>query len=190
MSKLVVTEFISLDGVFQAPGPDGSGYKYEGWTFDFFNEEFTKFKSDELEASDALLLGRVTYDGFAKAWPQRKGDPFSDKFNSMPKYVVSKTLKESTWNNSHIISENILEEIKKLKENKGGDLVVHGSGELVRFLTENNLVDQFNFLVYPVVLGEGKRLFEGIKDKTKLELIEEKPFKTGVILLKYKPAKS
>src|SRR5438067_8408500 len=132
MRKIIVTEFVSLDGVFQAPGPDGSGYKYEGWTFPYTNDEFIKFKSEELKEADAQLLGRVTYEGFAKAWPERKGDWFSDKFNAMPKYVVSKTLKKAEWNNSRIISKNVVEEIKKLKTTLPGigDIVVHGSGML------------------------------------------------------------
>ena len=184
MRKLVITEFVSLDGVFQAPGPDGTGYKYEGWTFPYSNEEFMKFKSVELKASDMLLLGRITYDGFAAAWPQRKGDWFSDKFNAMPKYVVSKTLKKATWNNSHIISGNVALEIKKLKEGGGGDVTVHGSGKLARFLIEEKLADELTLMVYPIVLGTGKKLFEGMK-KTDFKLLSEKKFKTGVVVLQY-----
>jgi dihydrofolate reductase len=187
--KLVVTEFLSLDGVFEAPGPEGIGYKYEGWTFPYSNDEFMKFKTAELEAAEVMLLGRITYEGFAKAWPQRKGDPFSDKFNSMPKYVVSKSLKSADWENSHIIRSNFKGEIQKLKDNPpaggGGDINVHGSGTLVRFLTENNLVDQFNLLMYPVILGTGKRLFENLKEMKNLKLIESQTFATGVVALKY-----
>src|SRR5258706_12548814 len=129
MRKIIVTEFMSLDGVFEAPGPDGSGYKYEGWTFPYHSEEFGKFKFDELFASDALLLGRVTYEGFAKAWPGRTDEiGFADKFNSMPKYVVSKTLKNVEWNNSHIISTNSIEAIQKLKNQEGESITVHVSG--------------------------------------------------------------
>jgi len=186
MRKLVVTEFLSLDGVFQAPGPDGSGFKYEGWTFAYNDQDFMTFKMDELKASDMLLLGRVTYDGFAKAWPKMSGDEFSDKFNSMPKYVVSSTLKKADWNNSHIISTNVVEEIQKLKEEDGGDIAVHGSGQLIRFLTEHKLVDQFNLLVYPIVLGQGKKLFEGTP-KTELKLIDSAAFSTGVMKLIYQP---
>lgn len=188
MRKLVVTEFVSLDGVFQAPGPDGSGFKYEGWTFPYGNEEFMQFKTKELEESEMQLLGRVTYDSFAKAWPERKGDWFSDKFNAMPKYVVSKTLKKATWQNSHIISDNVIEEVKKLKNGSGGDIDVHGSGQLVRFLLDNHLVDQINILLYPVVLGSGKKLFDDAQ-MAKLELVESKPFSTGVVQLIYHPAK-
>lgn len=189
MRKLVITEFMSLDGVFEAPGPDGSGFKYEGWTMPYANEEFIKFKSEELKSADIQLLGRITYEGFAKAWPQRSGDEFSDKFNSMPKYVVSNTLIKAEWNNSHIIKgDNVVEEIKKLKAGEGGDIVVHGSGVLTRFLLEQGLVDELTILLYPVVLGTGKRLFADI-NKTDLKLIESKPFSSGVVLLGYQPKK-
>lgn len=187
MRRIVVTEFISLDGVFESPGPDGSGFKYEGWTMQYGNEEFMKFKMDELRAADAQLLGRITYEGFAKAWPERSGDEFSDKFNSMPKYVVSSTLKKAEWNNSHIIKDNIAVEIAKLKEEKGEDILIAGSGKLVNFLLELGLVDELRLLVYPVVLGIGKRLFKD--SHVKLKLIEATPFKTGVVALRYEPLK-
>ncbi len=185
MRKLIVTEFMSLDGVFQAPGPDGSGFKYEGWTFPYHSEEFGKFKFEELQETDILLLGRVTYEGFAKAWPGQK-DPsgFADKFNSMPKYVVSKTLKKADWTNSHIINTDVIEEIQALKDQDGGNIVVHGSGTLARFLMENGLVDEVTILLYPIVLGEGKQLFADIH-KTGLKLIETKPFKSGIVVLRY-----
>lgn len=189
MRKLLVTEFMSLGGVFQAPGPDGSGFKYEGWTFPYHSDEFQTFKMAELNTTDILLLGRVTYEGFAKAWPKMSGDPFSDKFNSMPKYVASKTLKTADWNNSHIISDNVVEEVQKLKDQEGGDIAVHGSGTLARFLIENNLVDELTILLYSVVLGTGKRLFEDI-NKTGLKLIEAKPFKSGIVVLRYQPEKT
>jgi len=188
MRKLIVTEFMSLDGVFEAPGPDGSRFKYEGWTFPYMNEEFQKFKLAETMDSDALLLGRVTYEGFAKAWPGRTDEAgFADKFNSMPKYVVSKTLKKANWNNSHIINDNVASEIQKLKKADGKAIVVHGSGTLARFLLENKLADELTILVYPVVLGIGERLFANMQ-KTDLKLVESKAFVTGVIALRYKPA--
>jgi len=180
----VVTEFISLDGVFESPGPDGSGFKYEGWTMPYVNDEFMKFKTEELMAADAQLLGRVTYEGFAKAWPERSGDAFSDKFNSMPKYVVSSTLKKAEWNNSHIIKDNVAVEIAKLKEDTGQAVLVAGSGKLVNFLLELGLVDEVRLLVYPVVLGTGKRLFT---NHLKLKLIESTPFQTGVVAFRYEP---
>jgi dihydrofolate reductase len=187
MRRIVVTEFTSLDGIFEDPG-GAEGYKYGGWTMAFNNEEFMKFKTEELMAADAQLLGRITYEGFAKAWPGRSGDPFSDKFNSMPKYIVSKTLKKTTWNNSHIIKgTNAAKEIAKLKATEGGDILVAGSGKLVNFLLEFGLIDELRLLVYPVVLGIGKRLF---KDSySKLKVIEATPFKTGVLALRYEPIK-
>ena len=184
MRSIVVTEFISLDGVFESPGPDGSGFKYEGWTMPYVNDEFMKFKTEELMAADAQLLGRVTYEGFAKAWPERSGDAFSDKFNSMPKYVVSSTLKKAEWNNSHIIKDNVAVEIAKLKEDTGQAVLVAGSGKLVNFLLELGLVDEVRLLVYPVVLGTGKRLFT---NHLKLKLIESTPFQTGVVAFRYEP---
>ncbi len=188
MRRIVVSEFISLDGIFEAPGPDGSGYKHEGWTMPYGNEEFMKFKTEELMAADAQLLGRVTYEAFATAWPQRSGDPFSDKFNSMKKYVVSKTLKKAEWKNSKIISKDVAKEIARLKEEKGQDIIMYGSGQLVSFLLQFRLVDEYRMLVYPVVLGSGKRLFDE-KSYTKLKLIEATPFKTGVLALRYEPSK-
>lgn len=186
MRRIVVTEFVSLDGIFEDPG-GAEGYKHGGWTMAFNNEEFMKFKTEELMAADAQLLGRVTYEGFAKAWPDRSGDPFSDKFNAMPKYVVSKTLKKAAWHNSHIIKGNVAKEIAKLKETKGGDILVAGSGKLVNLLLEEVLLDELRLLVYPVVLGTGKHLF---KDSySKLKLIEEVTFKTGVLALRYEPVK-
>ncbi len=188
MRRIVVSEFVSLDGVFQAPGPDGSGYKYEGWTMNYGNEEFMKFKTEELMSADAQLLGRITYEGFATAWPGRSGDEFSDKFNSMKKYVVSKTLKKAEWNNSEIIKKDVAKEIAKLKEQKGKDIIVYGSGQLVSSLLQLNLVDEYRILLYPVVLGIGKRLFD--KDSyAKLKLIEATPFKTGLVALRYEPGK-
>jgi len=187
MRRIVVTEFVSLDGVFEAPGPDGSGYKYEGWTMNYGNDEFMKFKTEELMAADAQLLGRITYQAFAIAWPKMNEDEFGKKFNSMKKYVVSKTLKkaDATWENSHIIKGDIAKEIAKLKEESGKDIIVYGSGQLVNFLFKLGLVDEIRLLVYPIILGEGKKLFEG--SYTKLKLIEETNFKTGLLALRYEP---
>ena len=184
--KLVVTEFLSLDGVFEDPG-GAEGYKYGGWTFEFNDDQNMAFKFEELKKADIQLLGRVTYQAFAKAWPnmEEQTGEFGKKMNSMPKYVVSKTIKTAAWNNSHIISDNILDEIKKLKEKEGGDILVAGSGTLIRFLMDNNLVDQLNLMVYPVVLGQGKKLFEGIKDKKKLKLVDSKSYPGGTVLLTY-----
>lgn len=144
-----------------------------------------QFKTEELFSCGALLLGQITYDGFAKAWPTIKGaGEFGDRMNSLPKYVVSTTLNEATWNNSTIISKNVLEEISKLKAEAGQDILVFGSGVLVQTLLQNNLVDEIRLLVYPLILGTGKHFFkEG--NKIGLELLEERSFKTGVVLLRY-----
>jgi len=186
MRKIIVSEFISLDGVFEGPGPDDS-FKYAGWTMQYGNEEFMKFKTEELFGAGALLLGKITYDGFAKAWPTIKNaGEFGEKMNNLPKYVVSKTLKEAIWNNSTIINKNIVEEVSKLKAIEGQDILVFGSGVLVQTLLQNNLVDEIRLLVYPVILGSGKLFFkEG--NKITLKLLEEKMFKTGVVLLRYSP---
>lgn len=185
MRRIVVTEFVSLDGIFEDPG-GAEGFKYGGWSMAYGNEEFGKFKMEELMAADAQLLGRVTYEGFAKAWPNRSGDAFSDKFNSMQKYVVSKTLKKITWQNSHIIKGNVAKEIAKLKETEGENILISGSGELVNFLLEEGLIDEIRLLVYPLILGSGKKLFKDVH--AKLKLIEATPFKTGVIALRYEPS--
>ncbi|HYT01142.1 MAG TPA: dihydrofolate reductase family protein [Thermoplasmata archaeon] len=177
--RLAVTEFISLDGVVESP---------EKWSFPFWNDDIGKFKFDETFASDALLLGRVTYVGFAAAWPSRK-DPegFADRFNAMPKHVVSTTLKKLTWNNSHVISRNVRQEIAKLKQEPGQDIVIHGSPSLVRSLMPHGLIDEYRLLVYPLVLGHGKRLFdEG--SLANLKLAESTAYDTGVVKLIYHPA--
>jgi dihydrofolate reductase len=189
MRKIVVSEFVSLDEVMESPGPDGSAYKYAGWSMPYNTPESMKFKFDELMASDCLLLGRLTYTGFATAWPNVKDEAgFADKMNSMPKYVVSNDMKTATWNTSHIIKGDIVGEIKKLKQKSGGDILVNGSATLIQALIEHDLVDEYRLMVYPVVLGTGKRLFKD-SPKANLKLISSEAFKTGVVLLKYQPAK-
>jgi dihydrofolate reductase len=187
MRKLVATEFVTLDGVMEAPGPDGST-PFAGWTVPYANHEFELFKMDELRAADVQLLGRVTYDDFARAWPERgDADEFSDKFNAMPKYVVSRTLTTTTWNNSHIIGADLATEIAKLKAGGDGDILIAGSDELVRSLMKLGLIDEYHLAVFPIVLGKGKRLWtEGIQ--AKLELTDSQTFATGVAVLTYIPA--
>ncbi len=170
MGKLVVSEFVTLDGVFEDPG--GAETEYGGWAFKAERgEEGDKFKGDELRSADAQLLGRLTYEGFAKAWPERSGDWFSDKFNEMPKYVVSSTLESADWNNSTIISGDLGEDVGKLKQEIQGDILVAGSGQLVRGLFEADLVDELRLMVFPIVVGQGRRLFEGSPPAT-LKLAE------------------
>src|SRR5438094_8000429 len=172
MGKIVVTEFVSLDGVIEDPG-GAEDFKYGGWSFEISRgDEGDKFKLDEAFAAEALLLGRVTYEGFAAAWPSRDGD-FADKFNSMPKYVVSSTLRNPEWNNSKVVEGELAEGVSKLKQEVDGDIVVHGSAQLVQGLLERDLVDELRLMVLPVVLGSGKRLF-GESGKKRLRLVDSK----------------
>ena len=187
MGRIVVTEFVSLDGVMEDPG-GAEGFKYGGWSFEVSRgDEGDKFKLDETLSSDALLLGRVTYEGFAAAWPSRDGE-FADKFNTMPKYVVSSTLENPEWNNSTVLKGDVAEEVGKLKQAHEGDIVVHGSARLVQTLLERDLVDELRLMVYPVVLGSGKRLFGETSNKKPLRLADSKTVGDGVVILVFEPA--
>jgi dihydrofolate reductase len=186
MGRIVVTEFVSLDGVMEAPG--GEDFKYKGWSFDFDRgEEGNQFKLDETVESDALLLGRVTYEGFAAAWPAREGE-FADKFNTMPKYVVSSTLEDPEWNNSTVLTGDVVDEVTKLRQELDGDIYVHGSCQLAQMLIEHDLVDELHLMVFPVLLGTGKRLFGDTSDKKTLRLVDSKTVGDGVAILIYQPA--
>ena len=191
MGKIVVTEFVSLDGVMEAPG-GGENYKHAGWTFEIDRgEEGDKFKFDELIEAEAQLLGRVTYEGFAAAWPTFEDEVgFADKMNNMPKYVVSSTLQNADWNNSTIIGGNMAEEVQKLKDEVDGVILVAGSAQLVQGLIEHDLVDELRLMVFPVVLGSGKRLFGETTDKKKLRLADSKVVGDGVAILTYERAAS
>lgn len=179
MRDVIVTEFLSLDGVMEDPQ----------WTFPFWNEEIAQFKAEETTANDVLLLGRVTYEGFAAAWPQRTDEASGGRyFNSVRKYVVSNTLDKAEWNNAHIIRGDILTEITKLKQQGGENLVVHGSGTLARWLMQHDLVDRYRLLVYPVVRGAGMRLFQDGASAA-LTLVETRVFSSGVAALIYEPAR-
>src|SRR5262245_28637336 len=157
------------------------------WTFRYWNDEIAKFKFDELFASDALLLGRVTYQGFAAAWPSRKDEEcYADRMNSLPKYVVSTTLEKAEWNNSTLIKEKVVEQVSQLKQQPGQDILLFGSGTLVQTLMQHDLVDRYNLLLYPVVLGKGKRLFSDGSNAT-VRLVETKTFSSGVVALSYQP---
>jgi dihydrofolate reductase len=186
MGRIVVTEFVSLDGVMEAPG-GGEDFRHGGWSFEIDRgEEGDKFKLDEALEADALLLGRVTYEGFAAAWPSRDGE-FADKFNAMPKYVVSSTLEDPEWNNSTVLEGDVVEEVSKLRQGRHGDIVVHGSAQLVQTLLEHGLVDELRLMVFPVVLGSGKRLFGETSDKKRLRLADSKAVGDGVAILVYEP---
>jgi len=188
VGRIVVTEFVSLDGVMEDPGGSES-FKHGGWTFEIARgDEGDKFKLDETLSSEALLLGRVTYEGFAAAWPSREGD-FADKFNSMPKYVVSSTLAEPEWTNSTVLKGDLVDEVARLRQEQDGDIVVHGSARLVQALVEHDLVDELRLMVFPVVLGSGKRLFGESSDKKPLRLVDSKVVGDGVAILIYEPAR-
>jgi len=191
MRKLIVTEFISLDGVIDSPGGE-PGYAHSGWTFNAVESDPTMydFKLEETLESEALLLGRVTYDGFSAAWPERSDDPFADKFNSMPKYVASTTLTDPTWNNTHVLEDDVAEAVRELKEGEGGPIVVHGSGNLVSTLYQADLVDEWRLMVFPVILGSGNRLFPTDTDNmARLKLTSSKTFTNGVQLNIFEPVR-
>ncbi len=173
MGKLVVTEFVSVDGVFEDPG-GAEDYEHGGWTFEYDRgEEGNAFKLDELMECEAQLFGRVTYEGFAAAWPSREG-AFADRINRAPKYVVSNTLTDPEWQNTTVISGDVVEQIAQLKEQINGTLLVAGSGTLVGTLLGAGLVDELRLMVFPTVLGRGKRLFPAGIDRLKLKLTESR----------------
>ncbi len=187
MGRIVVTEFVSLDGVMEAPG-GGEDFKHGGWSFEIDRgDEGDKFKLDETMAADALLLGRVTYQGFAAAWPSREGE-FADKFNAMPKYVVSSTLREPAWTNTTVLTGDLADEVPRLRERHDGDVVVHGSASVAQQLLKHDLVDELRLMVFPVVLGTGKRLFGETSDKKPLRLAETKVVGDGVTIMRYERA--
>jgi dihydrofolate reductase len=186
MGKVIVSQFISVDGVVEDPGGSES-WERGGWAFQFDRgDEGNKFKLDEVMAAAALLLGRVTYEGFAEAWPSRTGE-FADKFNGMPKYVVSTTLRDPEWNNSTVIADDVPAAVAKLKQDIDGDILVNGSVQLVRALVDNGLVDEYRFMVFPTVLGAGKHLFGEAPAATALKLVDAKPAGETYILV-YQPS--
>lgn len=179
--RLVATEYVSLDGIFDEPGE---------WSFPYFNEEAMQYKSDELATADAQLLGRKTYEGFAKAWPTMEGTgDFGVKFNSMPKYVVTSTLDKLEWSGSKPIKGDVIAEVRKLKEQPGNDLLLQGSGMLFRALMRENLIDRYKLMVHPIVIGHGNHLFGDAGDHGRLTLVDTKRFATGVVILELEPAK-
>ncbi len=185
MRKVIVSEFITLDGVVEDPG-GSEGFKYGGWSFQFGGAEQQKYKFDELFASDGLLLGRKTYEGFAAAWPSigDQAGEYGERMNSLPKYVVSTTLSETTWN-ATLLKGNLTEEIVRLKQEEGQDLLIFGSSQLVQTLHERGLIDEYRLMVFPVILGSGKHLFQDIEEKRALKLIDTRTFASGVVMLSY-----
>jgi dihydrofolate reductase len=188
VGRIIVTEFVSLDGVMEDPG-GSEDFEYGGWSFEFSRgDEGDKFKLDETFDSAALLLGRATYEGFAEAWPSRDGE-FADRFNSMPKYVVSSTLKDPEWTNTTVLDGDVKQAVTKLRDEIDGNIVVHGSAQLAQTLLEQDLVDEVRLMVFPVVLGAGKRIFGQTSDKKTLRLTDSKIVGDGVAILIYEPAR-
>jgi len=189
MAKIVVSQFMTLDGVVEDPG-GSEKHERGGWAFKYERgPEGDQFKLDEVMDSDALLLGRVTFEGFAEAWPSREGE-FADKFNRMVKYVVSDTLSDPEWNNSHVIAGNdLLAEVTKLKDEPGGDILVTGSVQLVQALMASDLVDEYRLMVFPTVLGNGKRLFGQTSEPKGMTLVSSQPAGETLILI-YRPTGS
>ncbi len=184
MGRIVVTEFVSLDGVMEDPG-GAEDFKHGGWSFEFSRgDDGDQFKLDETMQSEAMLLGRRTYEGFADAWPERDGE-FADKFNGMPKYVVSSTLRDPSWGNTTVLDADLPTAIAKVREQTSGDVVVHGSAQLVQGLLANDLVDELRLMVFPVVLGSGKRLFGETDDKKPLRLSDSRVVGDGVAIMVY-----
>jgi dihydrofolate reductase len=186
MGRIVVTEFVSLDGVMEDPG-GAEDFKHGGWAFEFSRGEVgDKFKYEELLESEAFLLGRVTYDGFADAWPEREGD-FADRFNNMPKYVVGSKADASRWTNTTVLDGDPVDAVRRVRDEHRGNIYVHGSRQLAQTLLEHDLIDQLNLMVFPVVLGTGKRMFGDTSNRKKLRLVDSKVVGDGVAILIYEP---
>ena len=179
MGKIVASEYVTLDGVLDEPGT---------WSFPYWNEEASDFKHDELFAGDALLLGRVTYEGFAKAWPTMEGTgDYGERMNSLPKYVASTTLDAVEWN-ATLITGPLTDAVAALRQQPGQDVLIFGSGQLVHTLMQHNLIDEYRLMVHPIVMGSGKRLFLEGSARKGLQLIETKVFSSGIVVLTYRPA--
>jgi dihydrofolate reductase len=191
MSKLIVSEFVSLNGVMEAPGGEPT-HPHSGWTFkSIYGEDHYAYKDEEIDEAESLLLGRMTYEGFAAAWPKRdRSDPFTDKINSMPKYVVSSTLTDPEWENTTVLSGDPIEEVTKLRDAERGPILVNGSAQLVHALVEADLVDEYRAMVHPVLVAEGLRMFPDPDDLKKLRLSDVKTYDSGVALLIYERAQS
>ena len=185
MRKLIVAELVTLDGVMEAPGGEPS-HPHTGWAFDYMGPEQIQYKLEEVREAEAMLIGRVTYESFAEAWPERTGD-IADKLNAMPKHVVSTTLQHPAWNNTEVIADDVPAAVRRLKEQDGGPILVHGSRILAQSLMEHDLVDEYRLMVFPVVLGSGRRLFPESPSKRVLRLVDTRPFDNGVVVLTYHP---
>jgi len=185
MRKIIVTEFITLDGVIESPGGNETPHPHAGWQFQYKSPEGGKYKVDELSSVDALLLGKNTYETFAAYWPNQTGE-FADPINKMPKYVVSHSLQKVAWNNSHILRD-VAKDVAALKQSDGGDILVYGSATLVKALLHHNLVDELRLMVYPLSIGGGLRLFDDNRELKKFELKHSRVIDNGILILEYQP---
>jgi dihydrofolate reductase len=186
MRKIIVTEFITLDGVVESPGGNETPHPHGGWQFKFNHPEGEKYKVEELAATDALLLGRITYDLFAGYWPHQTDGGFADRINSLPKYVVSRSLQKADWNNSHIIRD-VAKDLAGLKKTDGGNILVYGSATLVKALLHHDLIDELHLMLYPVSIGGGLRLFDDARELKNFELKHSRALDNGVLILEYLP---
>jgi dihydrofolate reductase len=182
--ELIVTEYVSLDGVMEAPGGE-PGHPHSGWTIEYHDDELIKYKLDETLEAESLLVGRVTYESFAEAWPARSG-PFADKMNSMPKHVVSSTLTDPGWENTTVIDGDVPAEVAKLKEGDGGPILIAGSRTLVHSLIPTGLIDEYRLMIFPVTVGSGARLWPDSPDKMPLELADTLRYDSGVVVNVYR----
>jgi dihydrofolate reductase len=187
MRKIVVTEFITLDGVIEAPGGNETPHPHGGWQSKFRSPEGGKYKMDELASADALLLGKTTYEAFAGHWPGQTGG-FADPINRMPKYVVSRSLQKAEWNNSHILRD-AAKDVATLKKSDGGDILVYGSATLVKDLLHHDLIDELRLMVFPLSIGGGLRLFDDNRELKKFELKHSRAIDNGVLVLEYRPVR-
>lgn len=186
MRPLIVTEFVSLDGVMEAPGGE-PGYPHSGWVADYFSDELGQFKGEEQEAAETMLLGRKTYESFYGAWPARSG-PMADKVNTMEKFVVSASLETIEWDTASRLGTPLADAVTELKRREGGAILIPGSRTLVQALLKEGLVDEIHLQVFPVILGSGMRLYPDSPDRTDLELVESRQVPNGVVLQTYRPA--
>jgi dihydrofolate reductase len=186
MRKLIVTEFITLDGVVEAPGGNETPHPHAGWSSKYSSPDAGKYKVDELSSVDTLLLGKTTYEKFAEFWPGQTGGGFADPMNRMPKYVVSRSLKKVEWNNSHILRD-VAKDVAALKKSDGGDILVYGSATLVKALLHHDLIDELRLMVHPISVGGGLRLFDDNRELKTFRLKHSRAVDNGILILEYQP---
>jgi dihydrofolate reductase len=186
MRKIIVTEFITLDGVIEAPGGNETPHPHGGWQFQYKSPEIKTYKIDELSSVDGLLLGKNTYETFAAFWPGQSDDGFANPINKMPKYVVSRSLQKVEWNNSHILRD-VAKDVAALKKSDGGDILVYGSATLVKDLIHHDLIDELRLMVFPLSIGGGLRIFDDNRELKKFKLKQSRAFDNGILILEYQP---